>query len=380
MKESQHTFEKLSEIQDLKRIQLVVGGLGFIGQYLTWGLLRKGFNVVLIARNDIHDRFEQLKQRNSFVNPIYKLSKNDFDRLIIISGDLSRPKLSLSSTSYRQLRSLHIGSIWNCAADMSYSYSNLQQSINTNVNGVERLIEVAVAAKCRFNQISTSFIAGKNHASGVIVKEKLYQPKEFFNAYDYTKNAAENLIAESKNLVYTIYRPTIVLGDSVTGYTNSQSGYYEYVKLLNRLKEQNIQTPIHLKYLPNCLINVIPVDICCDAILKISNNHELTKNQYFNIADSNPMTIDEFVKFNRDYFELDLRQIQDSHVLLSSLPEKERRILKIINRMQNGPFLNSDFRFCSANSQRVLGHPVQDQWRNSKSYLTKVVDYFSNQT
>ncbi|WHI48135.1 SDR family oxidoreductase [Microbulbifer sp. JMSA004] len=380
MKHDQHIFKQLSEIRGLKEIQLVVGGFGFIGQYLTWGLLQKGLNVVLIARNNANNRAEKLKQKNSFANPRYKLSENNFDQLTIISGDLNKPNLGLSSASYRQLCSLNIGSIWNSAADMHYSYSNLQQSINTNVIGVNRLIDIAVTAKCRLNQISTAFIAGKAHANGIAINEVLYRPGNFFNAYDYTKNIAENLIAESKNLEYTIYRPTIVLGDSVSGYTNSESGYYEYVKLLNRLKKQHVEIPIHLKYTPGCFINVIPVDICCDAILKISEKHEATRNQYFNIADSNPMTVDNFIKFNRNYFKLDLRQFIENHTSLSNLSEREKRLLKIINRMQNGPFLNSDFRFSSVNSQEVLGHPVQNQWCNSNSYLTKVVDYFLNQT
>ncbi|WP_445358772.1 SDR family oxidoreductase [Microbulbifer sp. ANSA005] len=380
MNQDQYLLKRFSKLKELKRIQIIVGGFGFIGQYLTWGLLRKGFNVVLIARSDIHNRLEQLEQKNSAVNPIYKLAENDFNRLTIIPGDLNKPSLGMSSTPYSQLCSLHIDSIWNCAADMRYSFSNLQQSMNTNVNGVKRLIDIAVTTKCRLNQISTSFIGGKDYANGETIEEILYQPKEFFNAYDYTKNMAENLISASKNLQYTIYRPTIVLGDSVTGYTDSQSGYYEYVKLLNRLKEKNVKLPIHLKYLSGRPINIIPVDVCCDAILNISDNHETTASQYFNIADSKPMTIDDFVQFNRIYFNLDLRQLQDDHTALNNLSELEKRLLKIINRMQNGPFLNSDFRFCSKNSQRVLGHSVQNQWRNSNSYLTKIVDYFLNQT
>ncbi|WP_445362187.1 SDR family oxidoreductase [Microbulbifer sp. ANSA003] len=307
--QDQYILKRFSILKESKRIQLIVGGFGFIGQYLTWGLLRKGFNVVLIARSDIHNRLEQLKQKNSAVNPIYKLTENDFNRLTIISGDLNKPSLGLSSTPYSQLCSLNIDSIWNCAADMRYSFSNLQQSMNTNVNGVKRLIDIAVTTKCRLNQISTSFIGGKDYANGETIEETLYQPKEFFNAYDYTKNMAENLIAASKNLQYTIYRPTIVLGDSVTGYTNSQSGYYEYVKLLNRLTEKNVKLPIHLKYLSGRPINIIPVDICCDAILNISDNQETTINQCFNIADSKPMTIDDFVQFNRFYFNLDLRNL-----------------------------------------------------------------------
>ncbi|WP_444943759.1 SDR family oxidoreductase [Microbulbifer sp. ZKSA006] len=379
MKQNQHTFKKLSEIQELQQIQLVVGGFGFIGQYLTWGLLKKGFNVVLIARNETYNRVEQLKQNNSIVNPLYKVSKSDFDRLTVILGDLNKPNFGLSAKPYRQLCSLHIGAIWNSAADMHYSYSNLQKSINTNVIGVNRLIDIATTAKCRLNQISTAFIAGKAYANGVAIEETLYRPNKFFNAYDYTKNIAENLIAESKDLEYTIYRPTIVLGDSVSGYTNSQLGYYEYVRLLNQLKEQNIQIPIHLKYLSGSFINVIPVDICCEAILKISGNHESTKNQYFNIADSNPMTVDKFIKFNRDYFKLDLRQSQHERKVLNNLSEKEKNVLESISAAQNAPFLNSDFRFCSSNSQRVLGRPIQNQWRNSKSYLSKIVDYFLTQ-
>jgi long-chain acyl-CoA synthetase len=105
-----------------------------------------------------------------------------------------------------------------------------------NVEGTRNVLRFAADAQAagalrRVDHFSTAYVAGKSQ--GVAREDELI-PVEFNNTYEQTKWESECLVRERwDDLPISIFRPSIIVGDSSTGYTSNFRVLYSPLRVLS---------------------------------------------------------------------------------------------------------------------------------------------------
>jgi thioester reductase-like protein len=151
------------------------------------------------------------------------------DRVVPVAGDLMRPDLGLRPRQRDELAE-HVGEIIHSAASVSFGLS-LDQARAVNVEGTRKVLELAThvsardAGLRRVAHVSTAYVAGTHR--GAFGEADLEVGQGFHNTYERSKWEAERLVRRhADRLPVQILRPSIVVGDELTGWTASFNVIY----------------------------------------------------------------------------------------------------------------------------------------------------------
>lgn len=207
------------------------------------------------------------------------------NRIELLAGDILDMHLGLSGTEYRDLVT-QLTEIFHLAA-ISYLGAEAQHMARVNVDGTRNVIELARDAQRlrRFNHFSTCFVSGSR--TGVIAEDELERGQHFRNAYEETKHEAERLVRRAQaTLPTTIYRPSVVIGDSQTGEIDRFDGPY-YLAI--QLATSPLNVPLPLPPNADVPLNVVPVDFVVAATQALSHDPR-AEGKTFHLVDPSPMS------------------------------------------------------------------------------------------
>jgi thioester reductase-like protein len=181
-------------------------------------------------------------------------------RIRVFRGDLTEPGFGLSDDDYRRLASTTT-SIIHCAA--SLNRKSEKSCLNVNLRGTLEVIKFAMAAGRtrplrRFSHVSTVAVAG--HRSNEVVEEDtaIDWNRSDYDPYARTKKFCEHMINELlPGVPHTIFRPSIILGDSRHGETTQFDMVRSFV-FLARL-------PV-LPFRSDDRLDIVPVDFVAKSI------------------------------------------------------------------------------------------------------------------
>jgi nucleoside-diphosphate-sugar epimerase len=185
----------------------------------------------------------------------------------LIEGDVEQMHLGLSGAEFKAL-ARDVTDVWHLAARTSAA--DRTELRRVNVEGTRNVLDLASAARRlrRLNHFSTAWVAGDR--VGVILEDELAAGQRFHDAYEETKFQAELLVRRAQaDLPATIYRPSIVVGDSRTGEIDRFEGPYALAILL---VASPLAVPLPLPGDAAAPLNVVPVDFVVDAALSIAEN------------------------------------------------------------------------------------------------------------
>ena len=244
---------------------LLTGSTGYIGAHVAANLLADHgdpLNLLVRARDEqearerlwhslqLHMNFERFE---SFLN----------SRINIFRGDLTSTKFGLTEDDYRRLiRSTD--SIIHCAA--SLNRKSEKSCLNVNLRGTLEVIQLAMRARedhglRRFSHVSTVAVAG--HRANEVVQEDtaIDWNRSDYDPYARTKKFCEHMIRQLlPDVPRTIFRPSIVLGDSRRPETNQFDMVRAFVFLAG--------LPA-LPFRGEDKIDIVPVDFVAEAIATI---------------------------------------------------------------------------------------------------------------
>ena len=248
-----------------RRFLLLTGATGLLGSYLVRDLLLDGQELALVVRAGRKESPESRVER-IVASWETELGKR-LPRPRVLAGDLSRPACGLSTADI-DWAARHCESLLHNAASLSFRGGDrTAEPWLSNVTGTRHVLELARAAGIgHFHHVSTAYVCGLR--SGVVGEDELDVGQAFGNDYERSKVEAETMVREAAGpMTATVYRPSIIVGDSRTGFTSTYHGLFAVLRLghtlLTRVTLGSTSGPAILALLgvpPSDRKNFVPVD------------------------------------------------------------------------------------------------------------------------
>lgn len=209
----------------------------------------------------------------------------DRKRVRILEGDAAAMDLGLSGREFVQL-AREVDFIHHCAA-ITYLGVEHDAARHLNVAGTREVLELANDADHleRLVHWSTALVSGSRR--GYVLEDELDASAGFRNPIEKTRFEAEMLVRRAAaHVPTTILRPSIVVGDSVTGEIDRLEGPYLLVLLM-------LNAPVDLRMpLPGrgeTPLNLVPIDYVVDAGYAIAKDRR-SLGKTFHLVDPDPIT------------------------------------------------------------------------------------------
>jgi amino acid adenylation domain-containing protein/thioester reductase-like protein len=277
---------KRNNLENLKKIQkynvkdvLLIGGTGYLGIHILYEYLKyeNGKIYCLVRRKNNEEPLIRLQQKIAFYfgNDYYEKNK---DRIQVVEGDIVEENLAINSKDYEMLKN-NITTVINAGALVKhFGISKLFNDIN--VKGTENVVEFCKKENKRLIHISTISVSGngekeetveetkENINSKKIFKESdLYIGQNISGIYTITKFEAEKIVL--KAIKSGLNAQILRMGNITNRYSDGvfQQNVEENA-FAKRLKSF-IELGMFPKYLLDHAIELGPVDLCAEAVIKI---------------------------------------------------------------------------------------------------------------
>jgi nucleoside-diphosphate-sugar epimerase len=197
----------------------LTGSTGYIGAHVAANLLEQhGASLNLLVRaRDPQDAALRLWQALQLHLDFPRFYEHLQTRMRIFCGDLTAPRFGLSDDDYDRL--IHTtDSVIHCAA--SLNRKSEKSCLNVNLRGTLEVLLLAQKSNYyhglrRFSQVSTVAVAGKRQDEVVTEDQAIDWERSDYDPYARTKKFCEHLMRQLlPEVPVTIFRPSIVLGDS----------------------------------------------------------------------------------------------------------------------------------------------------------------------
>lgn len=334
----------------------VTGGTGFIGKHLIPELLRKSRKgtVYVLVRRGSKAKF----------NALQKHLGDQGERLVAVSGDLTRPLLGVSAAQRKKLHDqvdhlFHLAAIYDLTAD------DESQRI-ANVEGTRHAVALCHDIRARrFHHMSS--IAAAGLYNGIFREDMFAEASHLEHPYFRTKHESEGVVRHECKAPWRIYRPGIVVGHSRTGEMDKVDGPYYFFKTIQKMRGL-LPAWMPTLGIEGSRINIVPVDYVVRATAWIAHKPKLD-GQCFHLTDPQPKRIGEILnvfaqaahapqmtmRIDARLFSYIPSAIRQGFAMLPPIRRITRQVLKDLGLPPDiFKFVNYPTRFDSREAERVL--------------------------
>ncbi len=269
-----------------KNQTILLTGTGTIGGELLFALLRGTSNKVFVLMRGKGK--QNFTERAALLFGKLDLNSDEISRIEILNGDVTKKDFALDAETIAKLTD-ELDFIIHTAATTSLTADEILCE-TVNVGGTRNALELA--ENCfkngklrRFVHLSTAFVAGNDSLSEVPEDELPDSPRHL-NFYEKSKYEAEKIVrsAIKENLPATIFRPSMVVGDTKTGWTRDFNVIYPLIRILSSGYIK------HFPANPNGFVHLAPINFVVEAI-KESLEQDWTIGKTFNLTSPAPVTV-----------------------------------------------------------------------------------------
>ncbi len=253
----------------------VTGATGFIGRRLLVELVatRKG-PIHVLVRPGSEDKLER-----------FAYQWNRSSRVKIVPGELTESRLGVSDDWIAE----HTGKIkhvFHLAASYDMTATK-RENDRLNLDGTRHALELAEAVNAgTFHQVSSIAAAGDFH--GLFTEDMFDEGQGFPSDYHRTKFGSEKLVRETATMPWRVYRPAVVVGDSVTGEIDKIDGPYYFLPLLKTLRD-HLPAWLPLAAAGLGRTNIVPVDFVAKAMNELAHQPGLD-GRAFHLVNPTPQS------------------------------------------------------------------------------------------
>ena len=268
-------------------IVFFTGFPGFLGSELLPGVLERSPDCRALCL--IQSRF--MGQARTRLERIEETHPDLRDRIELAVGDITEPDLGLDSISRLKEQTsevFHLAAVYDLSVPRDVG-------MQVNVAGTRNVLDFAEGVRRlhRLHYVSTCYVSGRH--AGIFSEDDLEKGQSFNNCYEETKYLAEVEVRERMRggLPATVYRPSIVVGDSRTGATQKYDGPYFAIRWLLR---QPYIAMLPVVGRPSVTrVNLVPQNFVVDAISYLSGL-DVSTGKVYHLADPEPSTVSELIK------------------------------------------------------------------------------------
>jgi long-chain acyl-CoA synthetase len=241
---------------------ILTGATGFLGGELLVRLLeRTDHEVIALVRAP--DDAAAAARLDATLAVLLPPGAVPDGRVRAVAAHLDQPGLGLPASS-RDALAAGAQAVVHCAASVSFTLP-LDEARAINVGGTRAMLDLAAAAGSsleRFVHVSTAYVAGDRPGPYRASEGDVGQRPR--NTYEQTKLEAESDVLAAQLPNASILRPSIVVGDSRTGWTPAFNVIYWPLRAFARGLLPVVPGD------PGAPVDVVPVDTVADALLALA--------------------------------------------------------------------------------------------------------------
>ncbi len=321
----------------------LTGTTGFLGGKLLKNLLQSTDHKLFVLVRDM-EKAERL---------VTKLSGDAPNRIKLIQGDITKPNFGLDAELIEQLKE-NVDIFYHLAALVKFDEELREELFLINYEGTKHALELAkLLAVSKFYYISTAYTIGKNDYG----LENLY-PIDIKgnNPYEESKIKSEHLaFTYSKDFDVSIFRPSIIVGDSDTGEADSEFTLYGFMRALDVFKRRvnrsknNPDKVYRLLGSKDSTSNFVPVNYVADILALAEKKAE--PNMIYNIINPKPATNNDIFYFIKKALDFDKLEIVEggADIILSAEEERINEMIVVLKQ-----YLTRSFDFDDSNTQKLI--------------------------
>ena len=286
---------------------LLTGATGLVGRYVVRDLLLNGHQLAVVVRPS--KKFSPKERMEQVLQHWEAELGRVLPRPVVLSGNISEADFGLSATDKDWVAN-NVDKIIHSAAILEfYGEDRNGEPWKTNLGGTRNMIELCRDCKIHdIHYVSTAYVAGLQTCR--IMEDSLSAGQTFRNDYEESKFLAEMEVRAIDFADHvTVYRPAVIAGDSVTGYTNTYHGIYLYLRLMAVMipaqpADENgwRYSPIRLRMDGTERRNIIPVDWVSAVTVRLFETPEARGGTY-HMAPDKPMSSGDMIKWCSNYFK-----------------------------------------------------------------------------
>lgn len=275
----------------------LTGATGFLGTVLLRDLLIKGHIVTALVRAQQGlSAFDRLKNRLLDYDSEFKWDQVNERNLIAVEGDTTEKRFGLSQDRYDQYVASTDVVVHNAACTALETDWKILETIN--IGGTREAIEFASRThKKALLHVSSAYVAGER--TGVVHEDELLMTEGFRNGYERSKAIAESEVrnaAASGQIRFLIVRPSIIVGDSQTGYMCPNHHFFDLIfRLLTirRMIQNRVSDDCRFRIPgdPTATKNFVPVDRVA-ALISILIETDSAWGKSFHLTDPEPIRLE----------------------------------------------------------------------------------------
>ncbi|APZ93105.1 SDR family oxidoreductase [Fuerstiella marisgermanici] len=285
---------------------LLTGATGLVGRYLVRDLLLNGHNLAVVVRTS--KKFGARERMEQILRHWEEELGRSLPRPVVLTGDISAEGFALSDED-RDWVANNVDTIIHSAAILEfYGEDRNGEPWRTNLGGTRNMINLCRELKIHdIHYVSTAYVAGTQTTTAM--EDALDVGQGFRNDYEESKFLAEKEVRAIDFADHvTVYRPAVISGDSITGYTNTYHGIYLYLRLMALMipaqpvaEDGTRHTPIRLSMTGEETRNIIPVEWISAVTVRLFETQEARGGTY-HMAPDNPMTSGDMIRWSGEYF------------------------------------------------------------------------------
>lgn len=262
----------------MSRTVLLTGATGFLGMEVLARLVeREDVEVLALVRGGDDD--EAQARLDDVLHKLYDAPTPEMSqRVRALRGDATAEGLGLSDAD-RQEVVRRVDGVLHCAASIAFDLP-LAEAREINTQGTRRVFDLAreISSLRRFVHVSTAYVSG-DHA-GCFRESDLDVGQGFRNTYEQSKYETEMLLAEQAgDLPLAIARPSIVVGETGTGWTPTFNVIYWPLQAFARGMFDRVPAT------PEGRVDIVPVDYVADALVHLLDHEEICETVHLVAGD-----------------------------------------------------------------------------------------------
>jgi thioester reductase-like protein len=280
----------------------ITGGTGLVGRNLLPRLLKKFPNATITLLVRAESDAGATRRAHAIADEITAEDgiADARQRIDAMRGDIGLDHLGLSA-KHRERIVAETTHIIHGAATVRFDHP-IEEARELNCGGTRKAL--TLAQQCvdtgkleRFVYLGSSSVSGQR--GGHVYEHELEMGQKFFNTYEQSKNESERIVRNQfERIPCTVFRPSIIIGDSRTGKTST----FNVIYIPLRLVQKGLLT--YVPGTPDTLMDLVPVDWVDDAMVYILAKPESVSGVFHITAGpKRAARLDEVVVAAVEYFD-----------------------------------------------------------------------------